>query len=43
MDEVAVTQNVKINTIEDHVLELFIKDIFQNTKPLLMAHKQVNL
>ena len=28
MDEVAVTQNVKINTIEDHVLELFIKRIF---------------
>lgn len=28
MDEVAVTQNVKINTIEDHVLELFIKGYF---------------
>ena len=28
MDEAAVTQNVKINTIEDHVLELFIKGYF---------------
>lgn len=28
MDEAAVIQNVKINTIEDHVLELFIKGYF---------------
>lgn len=28
MNEAAVTQNVKINTIEDHVLELFIKGYF---------------
>ncbi|UDI78234.1 helix-turn-helix domain-containing protein [Staphylococcus taiwanensis] len=30
MDEVSVIQNVKINTIEDHVLELFIKGYYSN-------------
>lgn len=43
MDEAAVTQNVKINTIEDHVLELFIKGYFSEYQTLLMDHKQVNL
>ena len=32
MDDLAQHQQVKINTIEDHVLELFIKDIYQIIK-----------
>lgn len=30
MEEIAVTQDVKLNTVEDHILELFIKGYYQN-------------
>ncbi|PTE70208.1 helix-turn-helix domain-containing protein [Staphylococcus devriesei] len=30
MEEMAIAQDVKLNTIEDHILELFIKGYHQN-------------
>ncbi|GGG84881.1 hypothetical protein E2558_04010 [Staphylococcus pragensis] len=38
MDEVAVIQNVKVNTIEDHVLELFIKGYFHEYTDYVDEH-----
>ena len=35
MDDLAQHQQVKINTIEDHVLELFIKGYLSNYKAFL--------
>ena len=32
LNEIAIAQNVKLNTIEDHILELFIKGYEKITK-----------
>ena len=41
MNEIAEHQNVKINTIEDHVLEIFIKG-YQNDYNTYVNQKQID-
>lgn len=43
MNEIAEHQNVKINTIEDHVLEIFIKGYQNDYNTYVNQNKLINL